>query len=68
MNRYHVPKRIYHALEATDDFAITRGKRHLRIFVKGEFCGIVPHCVSGDNTSRYRAERNLIAQIKRRSR
>ena len=66
--RHHVPKRIMEALEASGDYSIRRGKRHLRLYVKGEFVGVTPHCVSGDGRTRVTAELNVLASIKRASR
>lgn len=66
--RHHVPKPIMNALEATGDFKIKRGKRHLLFYVKDRFCGIAPLCVSGDGTGRPRAMQNVLSQIRRASR
>lgn len=63
--RHHIPKPIMNALEATGDFTMKRGRRHIHLYVKGQFCGIVPLCVSGDGMSRYRPGRNVIAAIRR---
>ncbi len=42
---------------------VERGKRHLKIFIDGVLCGILP--LNGKSTSR-RAELNVRAQIRKR--
>lgn len=66
--RHHVPKMVMTALEATGDFALKRGKKHIHLYVKGQFCGIVPLCVQGDGMSRFHACRNVVASIRRAAR
>lgn len=63
--RLKVPKKIAQALEAVGNYRLHRGKRHIHIYVNGQFTAIAPHCVSGDGERFGHSLGNVLAQIKR---
>lgn len=63
--RLKVPKKVAQALEAVGNYRLRRGKRHIHIYVNGQFAGITPHCVSGDGEPFGKTLNNTQSQIKR---
>lgn len=58
-----IPDRVEQALEDSGKpWRIEHGSRHLKIIVADQFVGILP--LKGSNAG-YRAEKNVIAQIRR---
>lgn len=63
-----IPKRTQELLDEVGNYHLARGKRHIRIFVNGMFCGILPNVTRGDGNSVGRGELNTLAQIRRAAR
>lgn len=63
-----ISKRTMEALRTAGNYRLEPRKRHIRVFVGDMMVGIVPGCVRGDGQSAGRAERNVIAQIRRATR
>lgn len=64
-----IPRPIQRALEATGlPWEVTMGGRHRKVMLAGRFVAILPSNLRGATRMNYRAERNVIAQIKRAAR
>lgn len=60
-----ISKRVRKELEKVGGYRVSRGGRHIKIYVDNTLVGISPSCLSGDGQTSGYAENNVIATIRR---
>lgn len=68
-DNFKISKKTRAVLEEIGNYRIVAGSRHLKIYVHGVMCGILPKNSRGDGCGRdERAVLNVISQIRRAAR